>query len=445
MYQQQQPYNPYAGLFGIIGTIMGMNAAKRNEAGIASALGSIGDQPQQPIQQQPQQAIMERPTNAPLPVNSQNVAQRMGLVQGLLPQQPQTPTLDTPQVQPRTIPAQTQMTQPQGLDAPVMPEQAPAPVTAAPATPAAPAAPVETPKTATMQAPNKMKTQQDLQQWGKSTIVELTKNRGLSYNEAKDKVNKVIQEESDLRFNKAADEYAGNLNLMLDEVSAMDLSSAAAKSQFLGTISKVDRGLKSIGRQGVDMGIVKEMLKNGDINVKQLDLGDGVQFVAINSDGSKITPLGSKFAKQVSPDTIYRSQAAIAAAQARGPRGGGGGVTDSKKADMFKWASTPVLKPTGEMDIMGKPIMTREPNDAALAARLAAELGFGPAQPAAGGQQGPAQTAVPVVQQKQTTGDSNLDAKVEIMRQRNAPQQLIDAMIQEEKSKPYTGETYLGF
>jgi len=31
------------------------------------------------------------------------------------------------------------------------------------------------------------------------------------------------------------------------------------------------------------------------------------------------------------------------------------------------------------------------------------------------------------------------------MRQRNAPQQLIDAMIQEEKSKPYTGETYLGF
>lgn len=526
MYYQQQPYNPYAGILGAIGTIMGMNAARRNEAGIAKTLAGIGEQPAQQPQPQPGQMPIAEPTIAPTPIQSQNVAQRMGLVQGLLPQHPpSTPTLDAPTMQPRMTPVQDKMTQPQGLEAPqVIPEQATAPVAAAPATPAAPAAPVSidmtnkyntqltpqeeiayqqwktktgmgerdydlrgafkagiqpdnrghlpdtykkpnaptfsdesiyhgvdgnlggkwtkdaqgkwsfsaapgnfkyqtpeqlqeywkraepdatlnmpnssaAPKPATMQAPNKTDIQKTYQQQAKAAIQELTSKRGMSYKEALAATQDIVNRKTEEYFNTRANEYADALNLKLDDVIGLDFSSNANKSKALGVISQINRGLQRIGRPGVDMGLMKELMSVNDLKIDKVDTGDGIQYVGYNSDGSKIVLIGGKIMKQLSPSDLAR----IAASQARGPGAPAGSLTDSKLFDVYKWASAWQEVPTGKEDINGKPIMTRIQNDPQLAAQIGTQLGFRP------GQTAPAQNEDPRIAAARAAGYSDAE------------------------------------
>jgi len=321
MYQQQQPYNPYAGLFGIIGTIMGMNAAKRNEAGIASALGSIG-------QQQPQQSapveVPQTPTNAPVPIQSQNVQQQM---QGLLPYGSRPGY--------GVIPAQSQ-----GLEPPTMPKQLSMqdrtanivldqqgnfqqPVTSAgldftqgsadpqvqvqqpsPQPQQAESAPA--PKST--QAPIKTDIQKTYAQQGKQAIMELTSKRGMSYREAQKAVDDIVKQKTEEDFNTRANEYADQLNSRLDDVIGLDFSSNANKSKALGVISQINRGMQKIGRPGVDMGLMKELMNVNDLKIDKVNTGDGIQYVGYNSDGSKVVPIGSKIMVNKPSMTEYQRQ-----------------------------------------------------------------------------------------------------------------------------------------
>ncbi len=321
MYQQQQPYNPYAGLFGIIGTIMGMNAAKRNEAGIASALGNIG---QQPAQQPAPVEVLQTPSNAPVPIQSQNVQQSMGLLPSAgfgTNVDPNAP-MAVPDVAPRVVSPQDKMTQPQGLDAPQVMAEQPAPVAPTPVEPA-PVAPTPA------QAPIKTDIQKTYQQQGKQAIMELISKRGMSYREAQKAVDDIVKQRSEEDFNTAANQYSDQLNSKLDDVIGLDFSTNANKSKALGVISQINRGMQKIGRPGVDMGLMKELMGVNDLKIDKVDTGDGIQYVGYNSDGSKVVPIGSKIMKQVSPDTVYNGQSRIAAAAARGAGGGSGNREDT--------------------------------------------------------------------------------------------------------------------
>jgi len=184
------------------------------------------------------------------------------------------------------------------------------------------------------------------------------------------------------------------------------------------------------------MGLMKELMSVNDLKIDKVNTGDGIQYVGYNSDGSKVIPIGSKIMKQVSPDTVYNAQERIAAAGARGPRGGGG-QSENSKAAMYKWASGFTLQPTGETDIMGKPIMTRVQNNPQLAAQLAGELGYGPTQPTA--QQGPATNEDPRIAAARAAGYT--DAEIQQFIQGGAkPVQQTTPMVQ---SIPYSGNEYL--
>jgi hypothetical protein len=203
---------------------------------------------------------------------------------------------------------------------------------------------------------------------------------------------------------------------------------------------KIMIGMRSglIGKEGAMMliqpNVETKVINTGGANVvvgfdkmtgKYVNLKDGVE-IAADELQTMLTPTLSpaqqeQFAIQREGQQITRDGQRL-----RATGGGGTGGSTSSKMSMYRWASGYSLQPTGEVDIMGKPVMTRVQNNPQLAAQLAQELGYG----GQGGGQGEV-----VGQLVQNTGDSRIDGMIAKMRNNGAPEQIINDMVWEEQNR----------
>jgi len=442
-FQQNQNYqNPYAGLFSIIGTIMGENNRARNEAGKVAELGNIGGQLAPPQQSLAEIQQLAGPQQQVTPQAVQGVQERM---KGLLPMDGLAPqpiaAMQTPQeraaasmMQPGALdtvdPAkmvqnaqqQTQLQVPQQYQ-----QQQPTQQSALPPAQAQPPQQQEQAQAPAkpMAAPSKTDIQASYQTQGKTAIANLVKQRRMSYAEAKALVDTDVKEKTDIDFNKKADAFENYNNGKLIELAGQDFSTNASKSKALGGILQYNINQKRIGRTGVDMAAFKELMAVPTLTFTKMSSGDGEQLWAHNSDGSVMVPVGPKFTK---PDMNAFQRASLALRQKElDQKRPAGELTPAELATTYRWALSFTEVPTGKMDIYGKPEMTRVQNNPQLAAKLAGKLGFGPPQ-----QEGPAGPALPPVQ---PTGNSDIDSKISNMRAKGAPEQLINDMVWEEQNK----------
>lgn len=122
-----------------------------------------------------------------------------------------------------------------------------------------------------------------------------------------------------------------------------------------------------------------------DTEVKQVvDLGGNKLIVGVNrytgqainmANGQPVT--ADDLQNTMTPyqaGYLSNQAAGIAAKGSYGYGGGSGGNANTQKAAMYKWAAGYELQPTGETDAMGKPVMTRVQRNPELAKQLYAEL-----------------------------------------------------------------------
>jgi hypothetical protein len=474
--------NPYEGLFGLIGTIMGNNARQRNEAAIANTIEGIrsptpteqtgllpnpaqmpninfapqyGDQSQQPTAQNlgAQQLAQMQP-------QQQNVQQRMS---GLL--SPNGTAFATQQPTQQTNDQQAQFTQAvqanpewyrQGVnpaskvyvgDRPDIAQNDT--VTASGNAVDLSPTPVKNNQTTTNQlaAPVRTNIAKQYKDQSAAAIKELVK-RGMPARDAFSLVQDTVNKRTEEDFNNKAEEYAQSLDSKLDQFMNMDFQTSGSKAKFIATLAQYNQGMKRIGREGADLGLMKELMSQGDVVMQKEDNGGAYRYVMVKKNGERFDDGSFQMAvpgnagewteKQLSPgekqqgeltrrgqDITMRGQD-ISAANSRSAlaaRGGSGvGGTSAQKMSMYKWASGYSLQPTGETDYSGKPVMTRVQNNPQLAAQLAQELGYG-------GEGGGGGGAV------QNTGDNRIDGMIANMRNNGAPEQIINDMVWEEQNR----------
>jgi hypothetical protein len=148
---------------------------------------------------------------------------------------------------------------------------------------------------------------------------------------------------------------------------------------------------------------MKELMSVNDLKIDKVDTGDGIQYVGYTSDGKTVIPIGEKMAKSLTPgeqqqgeltrrgqDITMRGQDLSHNAAMAGVAARGGSAASNReitnKFGMYKWASSYELRPTGEVDYSGKPVMTRVQRNPQLAAQLEQEL-YGGGQGQSNGQE----------------------------------------------------------
>lgn len=136
--------------------------------------------------------------------------------------------------------------------------------------------------------------------------------------------------------------------------------------------SKMMTGIKA----GLNPQLLKLALDSG-MEVKTIDLGDRTLPLGIGKDGSIVNlitgkpPTQEELTKGVSADAKYSVDNRPAPVY-REPSSG----SNRSDIDIYKWASSFTLQPTGAVDSSGKPLMTRVQNNPTLARQLGIKLGF---------------------------------------------------------------------
>lgn len=246
-------------------------------------------------------------------------------------------------------------------------------------------------------APNKSAIRQMYSKQMGANIKELTKN-GMPLKDAIALMQNSLNQKVEDDFSSQAETYAQKLDSQLDPLMGLDFQTSGNKSKFIATLAKYNQGMKRIGREGADIGLMKELMGQGDVVMQKEDNGGSYRYVMVKKngerfdDGSFMMPVPGNAGEwtnkvaspeaQLSAETARRGQdlsyaGTMAGINARSAASGVAGGNTSQKMSMYKWASGYSLQPTGEYDALGKPVMTRVQNNPQLAAQLAQELGYG--------------------------------------------------------------------
>lgn len=90
-----------------------------------------------------------------------------------------------------------------------------------------------------------------------------------------------------------------------------DLSTPAAKQQALWALANYNNTAKQMGKPGLDMSSMAQIIGANDVNISAKDLGGQIQYIATPknaatfNDGSAFKPIFA-MAKTVTPDTVYK-------------------------------------------------------------------------------------------------------------------------------------------
>jgi len=253
-----------------------------------------------------------------------------------------------------------------------------------------------------MTIPNKAAIGKTYKEYGNAAIKKLV-NSGMSPKDAIATVQNAINQRTEEDFATQSDAYAQELDSQLEPLMGMDFQTSGNKAKMLATLVKYNQGMKRIGREGADIGLMKELMGQGDVVMQKEDNGGAYRYVMVKKNGERFDDGSFQMAvpgnagewteKQLSPgekqqgeltrrgqDITMRGQD-ISAANSRAAlaarSGSGVGGNATQKMNMYKWASGFSLQPTGEVGYDGKPVMTRVQNDPQLAVQLANELGYG--------------------------------------------------------------------
>lgn len=205
--------------------------------------------------------------------------------------------------------------------------------------------------------PDKYSMRSQYRQQEAAAVKELVR-RGIDAKTAITTVRDLVNQRVEEDYGMAADKYARHMDSTLDGLVGVDYSKEGEKSKALGTLAKYSVAMKRIGREGVDMSLMKEIINQGDVTIQKEDNGGQYRYVMMKkngekfSDGSYMVPIpgnaGEWTDKQVSPDTRYSQEqanyrhvtpsgSAIVAANSRVNSGGGeDGLSKQEQAALTK-------------------------------------------------------------------------------------------------------------
>jgi hypothetical protein len=300
--------------------------------------------------------------------------------------------------------------------------------------------------------PDKTIIRQQYKDYGNAAIKKLVSS-GMAPREAISLVQNSINQRTEEDFATQSESYAQQLDSQLDPLMGMDFQTSGNKAKFIATLAKYNQGMKRIGREGADLGLMKELMSQGDVVMQKEDNGGAYRYVMVKKNGERFDDGSFQMAvpgnagewteKQLSPgekqqgeltrrgqDITMRGQD-ISAANSRAAlaarTGSGVGGTSAQKMSMYKWASGFSLQPTGEVGYDGKPVMTRVQNNPQLAAQLSQELGYG-GDGGGGGGEDPRIAAARAagysdeeIQQFISGGSAPQQARQPIQQQQNVP------------------------
>lgn len=147
------------------------------------------------------------------------------------------------------------------------------------------------PMTATAQPqsidiPNKMNIRKTYKEKGSLAIKKLVEN-GVPIKDAISTIQNAINQQTEDDFSSQADTYARDLDKQMEPFMGMDFQTSGNKSKFIGFLAKYNSGMKRIGREGTDIGMMKDLMSQGDIVMQKEDNGGAYRYVMTKKNGER--------------------------------------------------------------------------------------------------------------------------------------------------------------
>lgn len=127
---------------------------------------------------------------------------------------------------------------------------------------------------------------QQYKQYGSAAIKKLV-STGMPAKDAIALVQNSINQRTDEDFATQAETYAQSLDNQLDPLMGLDFQTSGNKAKFLSTLARYNQGMKRIGRDGADLGIMRDLMSQGDITMQKEDNGGQYRYVMVKKNGER--------------------------------------------------------------------------------------------------------------------------------------------------------------